>query len=123
MWRSYLSVSIKQRFSHSDKDGSVTWSEAAAESVFSVLKLTVTGRGSPTLDHASSICRVVLNGPKAATEEAESLMEKALNGYPAHNGLEFTTKYWQMRFVQNLVSQLIRGNRDNRETCESDSDD
>ena len=28
----------------------------------------------------------MFNVPKAVTEEAESLMEKAANNYPAHNG-------------------------------------
>ena len=95
---------IKTRFTHSDLDGSTTWSEAPAESIFSVLKQTITGREYLTLDHASSICRIVVNGPKPATEEAEHLMERAADNYKSRfsrNELEFTTKYWQMRFVQS----------------------
>ena len=47
-----------------------------------------------------------MNGPAAATEEAEVLMHSAAKQWGAHMGLEFTTQNWQIRFVSKLISQL-----------------
>ena len=53
-------------------------------------------------------------------------MHKAAAGYKSKHGLEFTTKFWQVRFVQNLISQLKKGRSqaqdDVLESCDSDSD-
>ena len=103
-----LFVAIQDRlYDHTDMDGSTSWSEAPAESIFSVFKMCLSGRQSLTVSHTESLCRLITNGPGAATEEAEQLMLKASE----MKGIEFTTTNWQIRFVPKLICQIKLGEK------------
>ena len=69
---------INKRLKHSDTDiGTTSWSEAPAESIFSVFKMVIHGRESLTVGHTVALCRILTNGPRTGTVEAEKLMEDA----------------------------------------------
>ena len=78
---------INERLKHSDTDiGTTSWSEAPDESIFSVFKMVIHGRESLTVCHTVATCRILTNGPKAGTVEAEKLMEDAAKMWPAQAG-------------------------------------
>ena len=112
---------ITARFIHSDLEANSCWSEAPAESIFSVYKLAITGRQSLTLSHITSLCRLITDGPNPGTVAAENLITKAAAKYQAYKGLNFQTKNWQMRFISKLISQLKDGAK--VEEVEDDDDD
>ena len=109
---------IKSRFPHCDMEGRSCWSEAPAESIFSVYKMAMTGRQSLTVDNTVSLCRLFYNGPKAATAAGEDLINKAAEKWKAKKGMQFQTEHWQIRFVSKLISQLKSG----AEVAEEDND-
>ena len=108
---------IADRMQHSDTDGTTSWSEAPAESIFSVFKMVLHGRESLSVGHTVALCRLITNGPRPGTVEAEKLMNQAAEKWKSHNGLEFTTQNWQIRFISKLISRLKGGNN-----CAEDSD-
>ena len=113
-----LFVEIQDRlYNHTDLDGDTCWSEAPAESIFSVFKMCLSGRQSLTLSHTESLCRLITNGPPAATEEAEQLIDKAAK----RKGIEFTTQNWQIRFIPKLICQIKKGEK-KKTVVLSDSD-
>ena len=118
-----LFAEIADRMEHSDKDGTTAWSEAPAESIFSVFKMVLQGRQSLSVGHTVALCRLVTNGPDPATVEAEELMKTAADEYPARNGLEFTTQSWQIRFISKLISQLKMGGKKAEGSGDQESDD
>ena len=68
-----LFAEIAERMNYCDSDGTTCWSEAPAESIFSVFKMVIHGRESLTLKHTVALCRVITNGPAPATIEADTL--------------------------------------------------
>ena len=113
---------IATRMDYTDKDGSTSWSEAPSESIFSVFKMVLHGRESLTVGHTIALCRLMTNGPKPGTLEAEKLMDQAAKKWNTHNGLQFTTANWQIRFVSKLISQL-KASSSVTDALESDDDD
>ena len=60
---------------HSDTDiGTTSWSEATAESIFSVFEMVIHDRESLTVGHTVVTCRILTYGPKTGTVDAEKLM-------------------------------------------------
>ena len=74
---------IKSRMEYSDLDGPSSWSEAPAESIFSVYKAALDGRKSLSVINTVSICRLMHDGPRPATVKAEQLVNKAAEMWKA----------------------------------------
>ena len=91
--------------------------EAPAESIWIVFKMVLHGRESLSVGHTVALCRLITNGPRAETMDVKKLINQAAEKWKSHNGLEFTTKNWQISFISNVISRLKGGN-----DCAEDSD-
>ena len=63
---------IKSRMEYSDLDGPSSWSEAPAESIFSVYKAALVGRKSLSVINTVSICWLMHDEPRSATVKLNS---------------------------------------------------
>ena len=76
---------------HFDKDGTICWSEAPSEGIFSILGYIVEHKPMLTVKHMLELSRVVKEGPRPGTKSAVKLTKRALNGLPSSKGYRFTT--------------------------------
>ena len=83
----------------------VSFSEAPAEGVFSVWERITAGKVSLTLAHANAMLRVSKEGPKAGTNKALQISEKALDLWPS--GERFTTINWMPGMVSKSVKKVF----------------
>ena len=89
---------------HSDTDiGTTSWSEATAESIFSVFEMVIHDRESLTVGHTVVTCRILTNGPKTGTVDAEKLMDDVTKMWPAQAGQQFTTHKWQVIYFKHYL--------------------
>ena len=84
------------------------FSEAPAESIFSIYGRVTEGRESLNITNAVALTRIACHGPPVGTFEAKSLAEEALQDYPSKYGARFCTHMWfkgatskAMKKVQN----------------------
>ena len=80
----------------------VSFSEAPAESIFSVWERITTGKVSLTLAHSNAMLGVSKEGPKAGTNKALQISEKALDIWPS--GVIFTTR----NCIPGMVSKPVK---------------
>ena len=83
----------------------VSFSEAPAEGIFSVFERITSGKASLKLAHANAMLRVSKEGPKAGTNKALKISEKALNSWPS--GERFTTASWMPGMVSKSVMKVF----------------
>ena len=100
---------ISSRMNHCDFGGTTAWSEAPAEGIFSIWKQILSGSESLSIENTEDLGRIMHDGPKPATVDAENLMLSASTKWPADQGcstatVEFITKDWQVRFIQSHIS-------------------
>ena len=94
---------VKERLTHFDKDGTTSWSEAPSESIFSTLGYIVDHKPSLTYKHMISLCRVVKEGPPPGSTSALDTTKRALENWPAEDGIKFTTG----NFIHGLTSSTV----------------
>ena len=112
MIKQYIGIlwaEIADRFTQFQLTGSTCWSEAPAESVFSTWGTILDHRQSLSVKHAEMLCRVVKDGPKAATKESETFMSNVCSKYKDGLGLRFTTQNWQPGFISNVIQKIHQG--------------
>ena len=71
--------------------GNTSYSEAPAESIFSVWARIISGREFLAIDTAVALVRVAMEGPVASTKDSFNLSKRALDNWPSHLGERFTT--------------------------------
>ena len=91
-----------------DNDERTSWSEAPAESIFSTWQFVIDHRPSLTTKHVEDMCRVIRDGPKASSKEAEVLMELACKNSGASCGLRFITQNWQPGTTSKIVEKYLK---------------
>ena len=99
---------IKNRLDDCDLQGNSSWSEAIAESMFSVWSDVVHHRASLTVKNTEALCRLVSDGPAAGTKAAENLAKMALSD---ERRIQFTTKEWQRGIVSKIVANIQTSSR------------
>ena len=83
--------------------GPTSFSEAPAESVFSVWERVSTGRPSLKLKNVVALVRVGIEGPPASSKGSFHLSTKALNRWPGQHGERFTP----CNLIPGVVSRTI----------------
>jgi hypothetical protein len=86
--------------------GPTSFSEAPAESVFSVWERVSTGRPSLKLENVVALVRVGMEGPPASSKGSLHLSTKALNRWPGKHGERFTTRNWRPGVVSKTISKI-----------------
>ena len=86
--------------------GPTSFSEAPAESVFSVWERITKGRESISLAHTISLVRVAMEGPAASTKESLNLSKRALDNWPSQFGERFTTVNWKPGMISKTVARI-----------------
>jgi len=86
--------------------GPTSFSEAPAESVFSVWERVSTGRPSLKLENVVALVRVGMEGPPASSKGSLHLSTKALNRWPGKHGERFTTSNWRPGVVSKTISKI-----------------
>ena len=101
---------INDRLEFTDIGYSTSFSEAPAESVFSVYERVIAGRESLSFKRASALVRVMMEGPGIATDSAKELSRKALQRHTAksHLGERFCGVKWVPEMISNTVSKIQR---------------
>ena len=105
-----LWVAINKRLEYADLAdlSSCAFSEAPAESVFSVYARVTDGRESLTVNHAVCLLRVSMHGPPPSTTAAEELAGTALANFNSHLGERFCTQMW----FKGKTSKTIKNQQD-----------
>ena len=87
---------IHKRLEYADLDdlSSCAFSEAPAESVFSVYARVTSNRECLTVGHAVSLVRVAMHGPSPSTDAAHKLAGAALVNFKSKLGERFCTQMW-----------------------------
>ena len=104
---SKLWIGIRARLDIADTKelNCVSFSEAPAEGVFSVWERITSHKPSLSLETANALLRVSREGPKAGTNKALNISEKALNLWPS--GERFTTVNWIPGMVSKSVKTIL----------------
>ena len=104
---SKLRIGIRARLDIADTKelNCVSFSEAPAEGVFSVWERITSHKPSLSLETANALLRVSREGPKAGTNKALNISEKALNLWPS--GERFTTVNWIPGMVSKSVKTIL----------------
>ena len=98
---------IKERINYTDlSPGPTSFSEAPAESVFSVWGRITSGRESLTIGRTVELIRVAMEGPKASTLESFNLSKRALEKWPSSLGERFTTRKWRPGVISKSVARI-----------------
>ena len=102
-----LWLEMRERYQYTDLSaGPTSFSEAPAESVFSVWERVSEGRGSMTIGNTVSLVRVAMEGPGASTNDSLRLSRRALARWPGHLGERFTTKRWIPGGISETVKKI-----------------
>ena len=102
-----LWIGIRERIKLTDLSaGPTSFSEAPAESVFSVWENITQGRESLTIAHTIALVRVAMEGPAASTKESLNLSKRALDNWPSHLGERFTTSNWKPGLISKTVARI-----------------
>ena len=88
--------------------GPTSFSEAPAESVFSVWARIMTGRESLSVGNTIALVRVAMEGPEASTKDSLNLSKRALNNWDiySHHGERFTTHKWKPGVISKSVAKI-----------------
>ena len=102
-----LWLEIKERVKLTDlAAGPTSFSEAPAESVFSVWENVTKGREFLAIAHTIALVRVAMEGPAASTKESLNFSKRALDNWPSHLGERFTTGNWKPGLISKTVAKI-----------------
>ena len=103
LWRA-----ISDRLNYADLDdlSSCAFSEAPAESVFSVYARVTEGRERLGIAKAIGLTRVAMQEPPPSTEAAAKLSADALSNYQSHLGERFCTQMWFKGKTSSTIKNL-----------------
>ena len=100
-------IEVKKRIQLTDLSaGPISFSEAPAESVFSVWENVTNGRESLTIEHAIALVRVAMVGPACSTKDSFNVSKKALDNWLSHLGERFTTVNWEPGVISKTVAKI-----------------
>ncbi len=109
---SKLWLGMKERYALTDLSaGPTSYSEAPAESVFSVWERVSAGRSSLSIENTIALTRVAMEGPVASTKDSFELSKAALEKWPSHLGERCTTAGWIPEVISKTVSKIQSGKR------------
>ena len=96
------------RLDYTDTSFCTSFSEAPAESVFSIYDSVIHGRESISVKHATSLVRLRMQGPGVATKASLELSKKALRRHSefSHLGERFCTEKWSPGLISSTVSKI-----------------
>ena len=86
--------------------GPTSFSEAPAESVFSVYENAMSGRYGLTVGHCVALVRVAMEGPEAPTNAAYMNSIAALEKWPSHLGERYFTQAWKPGVVSKAIQRI-----------------
>ena len=88
--------------------GPTSFSEAPAESVFSVWSRILTGREALTVGNTIALVRVSMEGPEASTKDSLNLSKRALAKWHIYSkhGERFTTCNWKPGVISKSVAKI-----------------
>ena len=86
--------------------GNTSYSEAPAESIFSVWARIISGREDLAIDTAVALVRVAMEGPVASTKNSFNLSKRALDNWPSHLGERFTTDKWRPGNISKTIAKI-----------------
>ena len=91
--------------------GPTSFSEAPAESVFSVWARILAGRESLSIGNLTALVRVAMEGPNAATKDSLNLSKRALANYDKYSkyGERFTTIAWMPGLISKGIARIQNG--------------
>ena len=100
-------IEVRERIKLTDlSSGPTSFSEAPAESVFSVWERITKGRESLSIGHTISLVRVAMEGPAASTKDSLNLSKRTLNNWPGKFGERFTTVNWKPDIISKAVAKI-----------------
>ena len=82
------------------------FSEAAAETVFSIYGRVTEGRESMSISNAVGLTRIALHGPPVSTDKAKKLAEEALQLFPSKYGPRFLTHLWFKGATSKVIKKV-----------------
>ena len=98
---------MKKRIDLTDLSaGPTSFSEAPAESIFSVWARIISGRESLQIENVVSLVRVSMEGPVASTKQSFNISKRALDNWPSHLGERFTTNKWKPGLVSKTLAKI-----------------
>ena len=100
-------IDMKERFKLTDLSaGPTSFSEAPAESVFSVWERIISCQPSLTLGHTVALLRVAMEGPTVSTRNSLNLSKRALDNWPSNYGERYTTNEWKPGVISKTVAKI-----------------
>ena len=98
---------MKERFQLTDLSARPTsFTEAPAESVFSVWERISGCRPSLSLVHTVSLVRVAMEGPAVSTKDSLNLSKRALDNRPSNLREHYTTKKWKPDVISKTIAKI-----------------
>ena len=98
---------MKERIKLTDLSaGPTSYSEAPAESIFSVWARVISGREFLAIDTTVALVRVAMEGPVVSTRDSYHLSERALDNWPSHLGERFTTTKWRPGLISKTIATI-----------------
>ena len=89
-------------------ESSCVFSEAPAESIFSIYLRINKGREGLSIEHSVSLTRMAAHGPPVGTQDAALLSSKAMVNFQSVYGERFCTALWTPGTSSRTVSNLVR---------------
>ena len=86
--------------------GPTSFSEAPAESVFSVWERISGCRPSLTFGHTVLLVRVAMERPAVPTKDSLNLSKRALGNWPSNLGERYTTKKWKPDVISKTIAKI-----------------
>ena len=103
-----MGTSYYIRLDYTDTNFCTSFSEAPAESVFSIYESVVHSRESISVKRALNLVQLKMQGPGVATKASAELSKKALRRHSeeSHLGECFCTNAWSPGFVSTTISKI-----------------
>ena len=89
-------------------ESSCAFSEAPAESIFSIYSRINKGCKGLSIEHSESLTRIAAHGPPVGTQDAALLSSKAMENFQSVHGERFCTALWTPGTTSRTVSNLVR---------------
>ena len=103
-------LQVEMRLSHTNvSDSLVCFSEAPAESFFSVWQTVIDHRPNLSFGKTAALVRIIQEGPAPGTVNSHDLVKKALQLHmPSHLGERYVTEQWEPPMVCKEVAKQMR---------------
>ena len=100
---------IEKRVKLTDlSDSACVFSEAPAETIFSIYSRVTQGREALSISNAVALTRIAAHGPPVATKYAEELTKLAMASYQSKYGARFCTNLWVKGATSTTVKKKVQ---------------